>query len=432
MTAHHADVVIVGAGLAGLTAAYSLARKGVEVLVIERGEHPGAKNVFGGILYTRLWAEHLGELMAELPVERMVNRYVLCATSGDSCGSVSFATEPGLSGEENGYTILRARFDRWLAGKARAAGAKVLCSTTVRELVSSAASLKEVKLDTENGGIRARAVVLAEGVNGLITRGCGLGRPLKPSELAIGVKEVLRLPQERIDERFHTWGGLGAAYLFIGSCLDPMQGGGFLYTNRDTLSVGVVLGLDDLRRSEWDAPQMLARFKSAPPVADLIREATPKEYCAHLIPEGGEGMQPSLVGDGVLVVGDAAGFTLNTGVKLRGADLAVASGLAAAMAIEEALKVNDLSAESLSRYLHHLDRFGVRGEIHRFRHASALLKNPRLYEEYPAMACAVLKGLFEVSPGSQPRLFRLLSKEIQKGPGWKNLLKDGVRVLRSI
>ncbi len=432
MTSRSVDVVVVGAGLAGLTAAYSLARRGIEALVVERGEHVGAKNVFGGILYTRLWEKHLSELLIDLPSERLINRYVVCATSRGSHGSVGYAVEPGAVEGQNGYTILRTRFDEWLAGKARNAGAKILSSTAVRSLASPARSKEAIRVDTDRGEIKARAVILAEGVNGRITRWLGLGRALEPRDLAIAVKEILTLPETVIDERFQIWGGQGAAYLFIGSCLGEVPGGGFLYTNRDTLSVGVVVGLQEARRRGVDVPQLLARFKASAPVADFIRDASPKEYCAHLIPEGGERMQPALVGDGMLVAGDAAGFAINTGVKLRGADLAVASGLAAAMAVEGGLRAGDLSRAGLSRYLRELDGFGVREEIHRFRGAPDLLRNPRIYKDYPALACGVLRRFFEVSPGSHPRLLRLLSEEIRKGVGWKSLLKDGLQVLRSI
>ncbi len=45
------DVVIVGAGPAGISAACVLAKKGVKTIVLERGEYPGSKNISGGVLY---------------------------------------------------------------------------------------------------------------------------------------------------------------------------------------------------------------------------------------------------------------------------------------------------------------------------------------------------------------------------------------------
>lgn len=426
------EVIIVGAGLAGLTAAYALAREGIEVLVIERGEYPGAKNTFGGVLYTRIWDRHLPQLLADAPLERAVERYLFGMIRGSSYVCLEFGTERELTDPANGYTVLRSRFDQWLSQKAEEAGAKVLYSARVQDLVYDGKSLTGVRVDPQGSEIRARAVILAEGVNGILTRRLGLGAALKPSQLAIGAKEVLALPEKTIDERFHVWGGRGAACTFVGLWPGSLPGGGFLYTNRETLSVGIVAHLDRVPDTGLDLPRLLAIFKDSYPVREFIRGAVAKEYSAHLIPEAGALMQPSLVADGLLVVGDAAGLAINTGYGLRGSDLAVASGLASAKTISEALKRGDLSREALLSYPKNLEAYGVLQDIRRFRKAPGFLKNRRLYGAYPAMACSVMERLLTVSPEPHPGLLNILRQEVGEKMGWRKLLWDAIRGLRSI
>ena len=426
------DVVVVGAGLAGLTAAYALAREGVDVLVIERGEYPGSKNTFGGILYTRIWERYLPGLLADAPLERSVDHYLFGMLCGPSYLCLDFAMDQDAESPANGHTVLRSRFDRWLSQKAEEAGAKVLCSALVQDLVYEGKSLAGVHLDAQKRKIPAQAVILAEGVNGILTRRLGLGAPLKPSQLAIGVKEVLRLSENIIDERFQIWGGRGAACTFVGLEPRTLHGGGFLYTNRETISVGIVAHLDKVREMGIDLPRLLAIFKDSYPIKDMIRGAVAKEYSSHLIPEAGRLMQPSLVADGVLVAGDAAGFAINTGYSLRGSDLAVASGLASAKTIKEAFDKGNFSREGLFHYLGNLEAYGVLKDLEKFRAAPGFLKNPNLYGKYPSIACGIMERLVGVSFSPHPSLLNILREEIGKKLGWRKLIWDGIRALRSI
>lgn len=418
------EVVIVGGGLAGLTAAYALAREGVAVLVVERGEYPGAKNLFGGALHIGLWRSHFPELWEAMPLERQVRRHVFTMTSGSSQTSLQWETEQDEPGGGS-YTVLRPRFDRWLGGEARRAGAQVLPSALVQEVVYDKGRLKGVRVDRAQGVIPARAVVLAEGVNGGLASRLGLGSAFGPGTLSLGIKQVLALPEPVVDERFNGRGGRGSAHWFFGSCLEGRAGGGFLYTNRDTLSLGVVLPLEELSRSPRTAPEIMLRYKESSPVQDLIAGARPREYGAHLIPQGAAVAPRSLVGEGVLVVGDAAGLVLNTGFKIRGGDLAGASGLAAARALLAARKNNDYSRRGLAGYLRHLQELQVAGLLDRLAQVPKLLKNPRLYQQYPQLVCQVMQRLCGVNLAQEPRLWSILNQGMKRGgPGWLRTMRD--------
>src|SRR5439155_17654608 len=66
------DVVVVGAGLAGTAAAYLLAKAGLSVVCIERGDEPGTKNVMGGVLYRQPMEKIIPGWWRQAPVERPV------------------------------------------------------------------------------------------------------------------------------------------------------------------------------------------------------------------------------------------------------------------------------------------------------------------------------------------------------------------------
>ncbi len=168
--------------------------------------------------------------------------------------------------------------------------------------------------------IEAKTVILADGVNSILAEKLGMAKRVKPTDVAVGVKELIELPKSVIEDRFQLQGNQGAACLFAGSPTDGLMGGGFLYTNENTLSLGLVCGLHHLHDAKKSVPQMLEDFKQHPAVAPLIAGGKLVEYSAHVVPEAGINMLPELVGDGVLIAGDAAGMCMNLGFTIRGMD----------------------------------------------------------------------------------------------------------------
>src|SRR5438270_12233272 len=345
------DALIVGAGPAGSSSALALARAGLRVALVERGEYAGAKNVSGAALYAPgLLADLLPNYWEEAPVERYLTRRVVTFLGQESALAIDFRTNHFAQPPYNGFTLLRPKFDRWLAGKAEAAGALLITSTVVDDLLYEGKQVVGVRCRREDGELYAPVVIAADGANSFLAKKAGLQHEFHADEMTLGVKEVLRLDAHTIEERFNLNGDEGMTNEYVGYASGDVKGGGFLYTNRDTLYIGVVTQIASLAEKRVRAYDLLDQFKGHPAIAPLVREGVTLEYSAHMIPEGGWAMLPQLSRGGLLVVGDAAGFVFAAGLFFEGMNFAIASGLAAAATVQEAHKEHDFSHISISLF----------------------------------------------------------------------------------
>ncbi len=415
------EVIVVGAGPAGATAALSLAQARKSVLLVERGDMAGSKNVTGGRLYAHSLEKVIPGFASEAPIERRVVREVISMMTGESCLNIDFQSRRFSENEDSAsYTVLRAEFDAWLASKAEEAGCDIVSPALVDSLLYENGKVTGIQTGEEK--LTAEVVVLADGVNSLLAQQAGLKKELAPHHVAVGVKETIELPASIINDRFGVAEGEGVARLFVGDPTQGMVGGGFLYTNRQTLSLGLVVTVSEMAKSSIRLPDLMERFKCHPAVAPLIAGGKLVEYSAHLVPEGGMAMVPELTMDNVLLVGDAAGFCVNLGYTVRGMDYAIASGALAAQAIVDA--AGDYSKNSLKRYRTLLDESFVMQDMRTYRNAPEFIEQThRIFSTYPELAESVFQSLFTVS--SRPS--QLAVKKILpliKRVGFMNLAKD--------
>jgi electron transfer flavoprotein-quinone oxidoreductase len=422
------DVIIVGAGLAGCTAALVLARQGLEVVVVERGCSAGAKNMTGGRLYAHTLEPIIPGFATQAPVERCITREKISMMTADSAMTVEYQAPANEATGARSYSVLRATFDPWLMQQAEAAGAALVSSIRVDELIRRDGIVAGVKAGGEE--LLADVVILADGVNSLLAESIGLAPKVTAHNCAVGVKEVIELGPKVIQDRFGCGEEDGTAWLFAGSPSDGLMGGGFLYTNRSSVSLGVVFGLHHIEKVSKSVPQMLEDFKSHPAVAPLIEGGTLLEYSAHVVPEGGMRMMPTLVSDGVLVSGDAAGMCLNLGFTIRGMDLAIASGRAAAEAVIQAKQAGNYKAASLGKYTNLLETYGVLKDMKQFAHAPEFVDTPRMFREYPALATGLMSDVFTVNGPAKPVLPKVISRLRQVG--LLNLAKDAMKGVRAL
>ena len=393
------DIIVVGSGCAGAVAAYVAASAGKSVLVVERGNYAGAKNMTGGRIYSHSLKEVFPDFESEAPLERKITHERIAMLNSDSEMTIDF-TSPVLAEEgKDSYSVLRGPFDQWLAEKAEGAGAEYICGIAVEELLKDESG-KVVGIRAGEDEITSQVVIVAEGTNTLLSERClGNARPA-PCQMAVGIKEVFELPAGVIEDRFLLPEGEGAAMLFVGDCTHGKVGGGFLYTNRDSISLGLVATISTAAGGGNDTPvyQMLEDFKGHPAVAPIIRGAKTVEHSGHMVPEGGydmvtRGTRPT----GRFWPARQPALCMNMGYQVRGMDFAVASGHMAAEAAVEAIDAGDASAAGLSGYARRMEDSFVIKDLKTFRKWPHVMEEwDAMFNDYPTMAAEVFNAMFSV------------------------------------
>lgn len=416
------DVIIVGAGIAGCSAAITAARGGLDVLLLEKTETPGKNNLTGGRIYTDALKKLLPDFAATAPIQRRVVKERISVLTKDAASTLEYFDEPADRGEwaSSSCTVLRKSFDPWLAEEAKKAGATLMLSRRVDSLIQKDGAV----CGARSGGdsFNANVVILADGASSLLGQKQGLVQKPDPINYAIGAKEVIRLGEDVINERFNCLEGDGAAWLFLGYPSTGQMGGGFIYTNRESLSVGVVIGQQDSKKSGVSVLAMLDDFKKHPLVQPLLKGGEVVSHGGHIVPEGGYNAVPELVDNGVLLIGDAASFCLNLGYTIRGMDLAILSGIAAANTVIRAKKADNYSRDYLWSYHDELERENVLPDMKLYRHIPGFLHNERIFTTYPRLVNNFMRDIFTVD-GTSEAAWKKISRHVRK-VGIVNIMKD--------
>ena len=399
----HAQVIVVGAGPAGLMAAYRLAREGLQVIVVERGQYAGAKNL-SGLLYSTVLAQEIPDFSSKAPLERPVCKRGIGLLAPGGFSMLSFGSQKWSSPPYNQtWVVYRARFDRWLASQVEEAGGTILEGSVVEDLLyeedGSLGRVAGVRIRGEEEPFRAPVVILAEGAVGLVTERARNRLGMRPGGKAqaygLGVKEVWALPANIIEERFGLDPGCGAAIEWIGSPFTGLVGGGFMYTGRETLALGMIVKLDNMVRARVSPQDLMEGFKTNAEIRRYLKGGELLEYGAHLIPEGGPEAVGQLSHNGLLIVGDAAGL-VNASIYHEGSNLAMLSGRLAAEAAIQAHLLGDFSRKSLSLYDRMLRESFVMADLSRLKNIErAHSVFPRLMDQLPSRFTGLLVDLFE-------------------------------------
>lgn len=424
------DAIVVGGGLAGSVAAYTLASAEKSVLVVERGNYCGAKNMTGGRIYTHSLAKIFPDYQ-DAPLQRKVTHERISLMSPDSNFTIDYsARELEQAGKES-YTVLRGPFDQWLAEKAEDAGAEYICGIAVEDLMIENGKVCGVIAGEDE--ITADVVILADGVNSLLTSKAGLSKKAPAiHQVAVGAKETIELPADVIESRFLCNPGEGASWLFAGDCSNGIIGGAFVYANEESVSVGIVATMSEVLKQDIPVYQMLENFKNRPEIKPLIAGGKLVEYSGHVVPEGGIHMMPEIIGDGVLVVGDAAMLCMNLGYTVRGMDLAVESGSIAAKAAVKALDAGDTSKAGLGVYKSMLDNSFIMRDMNMYAEAPEFLENcPGMFRSYPEMIRDIMTPLFMVDGEPRQHVMKLAMPQVKKQGLFKlgKVAMKGVKVL---
>ncbi len=389
------DVAVVGAGPAGSATAYLLAKKGFKVLLVERGRGLGDKQLFGGRVYAQPLREVWPELDKEAPIQRWVTRERVSLVSGDKALTLEFK-----GGERKSFTALLPQLVAWMQRKAEQAGAIFATEATVDEIMFKDG--KAVGIRSGNDVVYADVTVDAEGVNRLLLERAGIVPRLSPDHIALGVKEVLRTGSSQLEAAFGIGSDEGVAWVVVGDVTRGVPGGGFIYTNKDTVSIGVVIHLKHAINAIESGQlnnhvyELVEGFRLHPYFRNLWHGATISEYGGHLTIEGGLSFAPKrLVYPGLLVVGDAAGLLLSTGINYRGVDYAVYSGKLAAEAIEYAASHGGLTYDNLLEYERKVKDSFMYRDLVRHRAVEMLMNDPTMFSKLAEVFIGLFSQMFE-------------------------------------
>ncbi len=433
MIAERFDAIVVGAGMAGNAAALTLARRGLKVLQFERGEYSGSKNVQGAILYADMLEKLIPDFREDAPLERHLVEQRFWMLDDRSHVGLHYRSDEFNEDRPNRYTIIRAQFDKWFSKKVQEAGGLVVCETTVTELVKDIRGrVIGVRTDRRGGEVHADVVVLAEGVSGLLGTRADLRTTPKAENVALAVKEMHFLPRESIDARFNLKGDEGTVIEAAGTISRGMAGMGFIYANKESVSLGIGCLVSDFQKTGETPYGLLERFKRHPSIAPLIQGSEVKEYSAHLIPEGGYKAIPQLYGDGWMVVGDAA--QLNNAIHREGSNLAMASGMLAGEAIFQVKSRRDpATAANLALYKKMIDDSFVMKDLKKYKDMPALLhtQSRNFFLTYPQLVSKAMQTFVRVDGMPKAEKERATMRSFVSARSWSGLFGDALRLARA-
>ena len=333
----HYEAVVVGCGPGGAAAAARLADHGIETLVLERGVEAGSKNVSGGLIYAEESApytiEELFPGFREAAAERPVTDYYIHNVAGNKVKTYDLTD---LHEHDTDWcdAVLRREMDSWLEQrvheKTSETGGGVLTNVRVNGLLRENGEIVGVTCD-ELDPITADLIVAADGVNSELARDAGLMDWEEPAEWFQGVKAVVEMDPETVNDRFSIGDDEGVAHLFSGDLFEDVRGGGFLYTNEASLSIGTVFHLDSLVEQRAEPHELLNALLTHPLLAGWLgEEYDEREYAAKLVPDSKKVAHREPYRDRLVLVGDAGGQMQAQGPIIKGMNHAVTAGALAA------------------------------------------------------------------------------------------------------
>ena len=309
----------------------------------------------------------------------------------------------------NSFVVLRSKFDRWFAEQAEAAGAEIYPEVVVDDFVRDENGKVKGILARGEGGehdeLLADCVIVAEGANSMLAEKSGLRKKMTPGNRVVTVKEIIELDRETVMDRFHLEEDQGTAYEYFGDAVLGMLGSGFIYTNKDSISVGVGCTIEDFMAKKVSPNDLLERFKAHPRVRALVRGGEVVEYSTHMLVEDTYDTLPEMAADGLILVGDSAGL-INASIYHEVTNLAMASGVFAGESVIEAKGKGDFTKATLGSYRNKLDDSFVLKDMYHFRHMVHFLKSHKQFlNDYPDIFIDLMMDYFTVSdtPKSQVR-----------------------------
>lgn len=375
------DILIVGAGPAGLATAIKLAQlvaeddsvEMPEVLLMDKGSYPGAHALSGAVMDPRGLAELIPDFKEKgAPLESAVTSDTFYYLTKTRAIKSPFVPPPVKN--DGKFIVSLNKLTGWMAEQAELMGIDVYAGLAGYDLLvedGRVTGVQTVDMGLDKDGnpkgnyepgslVKAKVTILCEGVHGSLTRHAfekipELRAHCQPQSYLTGVKEVWEVPEGRIKSGavIHSvgWPAAGNEY-----------GGAWIYGMSDTMvSVGYAIGLDSADPTS-DPHMMFQRYKTHKLVRGILEGGTMLHYGAKAIPDAGYFAIPKLYHDGLMLAGDSAGL-LNP-QKLKGIHLAIKSGIMAAETIFDCVKASDYSVDKLSAYGDRFDSSWAKKELY--------------------------------------------------------------------
>lgn len=424
------DAIIAGAGPAGASAAYFMAREGMDVLLLERGPYPGAKVCGGSSIVSEPIHRLFPNFWDELEYERLVTSQAYWLMSDDSIVQLGYRSMRLGSAPFNRFSVKRVKLYDWLVRKAQSAGATVLFNHHAAEVLREREQAVGVRISPPQSTIYiADIIVLADGANSLLGEAAGIRPRVSPMDVSLYAKETIALPAHIIEERFNLPAEHGAIIGLLGYPTAGFNGTAAIHTFRTSININVGMAVSDMAKSGIAPYELVERIKTHKLIIPLLEGGVTTEYGAAFIPEGGYNAIPELVHPGLMIIGDSA--SLVNGVI--GFSLAMWSGFFAAQSAVKAKRERDFSKKSLSLYRTLLDESFVLQDMRaNAPQAQWMQRNPYFFDLYTRMTNEAAYYISKVYTMPKKEKRRFILKKVTSLQPLKKILRDAWSLLKVV
>ena len=321
MTKREYDLIVVGAGPAGSSAAYAAAKNGIKVALLEKEENVAQTVRTSGVT----WIDYAKEFGIPEDCYNPIRTYNFCSPNN----TVS------ITDNKPKAAVLDVRKTyRFLADMAKKNGAEIFVNTNVTNVITENGSIVGVKASSPNSEMifRARMIIDASGFQSAVSKSLGLVKQWE--RFGVGAEYEAEVENVKSD----TW------WLMVGQMYSPAGYAWIFPLGKNIVRIGVGVGKPE---SDVDPTQRLDELieKGAGPIKDLGK-ITKKEFHYGLIPN--EGLSRKTVYDNLILVGDTAGMA--NPLVLEGIRYAIKYGRVAGDVASKAIKSGDTSEKALQYY----------------------------------------------------------------------------------
>jgi len=315
------DVVIVGGGPAGSSAAFAAAKKGIKVTMLEKEESIAQSVRTSGVT----WIKDVKKFGIPPECYNEIRNYSFCSPNN----------QVSISDSEPRAVVLDVRKTyQWLAQQAEKEGADIFLKTNVTGVSTDAnGKITGVKASaTEDVVFNAKVVIDASGFQSVVAKSLGVATQWE----RFGVGAEYEATVEHVEQ--DTW------WLMVGQQYSPAGYAWIFPVNKNTVRIGVGIGKPESNVDPTERLKELLKTKLGP--IKNLGKITPIEFHYGLIPN--DGLSRKTVYDNLILVGDSAGQA--NPLVLEGIRYAIMFGRVAGDVSANAVKSGDTSEKSLKKY----------------------------------------------------------------------------------